>query len=451
MKPTVTGPRVQPRPVETPEPVRPRNEVKPAQPQTPAARPDTTGVSRFDSGKGRQPNVALTTPVKAPPGGSIAPGSYPTAADVKAIAAMKDPVARNYAITQGYHDLSDAMGKLVGDDNANWATYGTWASKQAGVSIRGEDMPKVFTDALKGAGALGGPLSKVDDFLRKLGLPGMPVGDLGAAGQEALAKVSNEIAGGNQFVFNEIGQEFARFIDTFKGDTKPDPAKLQQYLDGFPKDKPLLREAFSHYAEAMTEKDPNKKAELMLMANNKVGLHEQTQLQPYVERALNAPVKETFRNILKQSVEGAINALPFPANLAGKAALKSGVVDSMLDSVVDKAAGVFRGIATEHMMKLAVPGGALKIGNDLPPPKGMESTLFPPHLRTIQNPELKALLNKLDHSPDSLKGTAAKDWSRLDQRMDYIIDLFRTRQSDPHLFDQPFGRSATYPLPTAPR
>ena len=127
------------------------------------------------------------------------------------------------------------------------------------------------------------------------------------------------------------------------------------------------------------------------------------------------------------------------------------VVDSMLDSVVDKAAGVFRGIATEHMMKLAVPGGALKLGNDLPPPKGMESTLFPPHLRTIQNPELKALLNKLDHSPDSLKGTGAKDWSRLDQRMDYIIDLFRTRQSDPHLFDQPFGRSATYPLPTAPR
>ena len=450
MKTPVSGPRVQPRPTETPQPARPRNEVKP-EPQPKSTRADTEGVSKFDSGKGRPGNVALATPVTPPPGGRIAPGSYPTAADVKAIVAMKDPVARNYAITQGYHDLSDAMGKLVGDDNANWATFGTWASKQAGVTIRGEDMPKVLTDMLKGAATVSGPLAKADDFLRKLGLPALPIGDIGTAGKEALDKVSHEIAVANQFLFNEVGKEFARFIDTFQGDTKPDPAKLKKYLEGFPKDKPLLKEAFGHYAQAMSEKDPNKKAELMLMANNKVGLHEQTQLQPYIEKALNAPVKETFRNILKQSVEGAINALPLPASLAGKAALKSGAVDALLNPVVDNLAKVFRGIATERMMKLAVPGGALKLGNDLPPPKGMESTLFPPHLRKIDNPELKALLGKLDSSPNSLKGTGAKDWSRLDQRMNYIIDLFRTRQSDPRLFDQPFGRSATYPLPTAPR
>jgi len=409
-------------------------------------------VSQFESGKGRSSAVKQSAPVAAPQGSPIAPGSYPTAADVKAISAMKDPVARNYAITQGYADLSTAMGKLVGDENASWATFGTWASKQAGVSIRGEDMPKQLTDLLKGAGGIGGPLGKVDDFLRKLGLPAFPVGDLAAAGNEALTNVSKAIADGNKLVFNEVGQEFARFIETFQGDTKFDPAKTQKYLDGFPKDKPLLKEAFGHYAQAMHEKDPNKKAELMLLANNKVGLHEQTQLQPYVDKALNAPVKETFRKVLKQGIEASINALPFPASLAGKAALKSGAVDALLNPVVDAAAGAFRRIATEHMMKLAVPGGALKLGNDLPPPKGMESTLFPPHLRSIQNPELRALLGRLDHSPDSLKGTGAKDWSRLDQRMDYIIDLFRTRQSDPHLFDAPFGRGGTqYPLPNAPR
>ncbi|WP_420718259.1 hypothetical protein [Pyxidicoccus sp. MSG2] len=177
MKTPVSGPRIQPRPSETPKPALPRNEVKPA-PQPKAARADSVGVSKFDSGKGRAGNVALSSPVTAPAAGGIAPGSYPTAADVKAIAAMKDPVARNYAITQGYHDLSDAMGKLVGDDNANWATFGTWASKQAGVSIRGEDMPKVFNDVLKGAGGVMGPLGKVDDFLRKLGLPALPLGTL---------------------------------------------------------------------------------------------------------------------------------------------------------------------------------------------------------------------------------------------------------------------------------
>lgn len=449
----IQGPRVQPRPVMTPEPSRPRNEVKSQPPsKPPAARANALGVSRFEAGQGRAPSVALSSPVAAPQGSPIPPGSYPTAADVKAIAAMKDPVARNLAMTQGYSDLSAAMGRLLGSDNANWATFATWASKQAGVSIRGEDMPKVFTDLLKGAGGVMGPLSKVDDFLRKLGLPSLPIADLGAAGGEALANVSKAIAEGNQFVFNEVGQEFARFIETFQGDTQYDAAKVQKYLDGFPAGKPLLKEAFGHSARAMFEKDPNKKAELMLLANNKVGLHEQTQLQPFIDKALNTPVKDTFRKILRQGIEASINALPFPANLAGKAALKSGAVDALLNPVVDAAAGVFRRIATEHMMKLAVPGGVLKLGNDLPPPPGMESTLFPPHLRTLESPELRALLARLDHSPDSLKGTGAKDWSRLAQRMDYIIDLFRTRQSDPRLFDPPFNRpSPTYPLPGAPR
>ncbi|WP_244227311.1 hypothetical protein, partial [Corallococcus aberystwythensis] len=374
------------------------------------------------------------------------PGSYPTAKDVANIAAMKDPVARNLAITQGYHDLSDAVGTLLGKENANWSTYATWASKQAGVSIRQEDMPKAFVDVLKGGGVVGAAISKVDDFLRKLGLPVLPKGDIAKAGADALDKVSKAIGDGNQFVFKEVGHEFARFVETFQGDTQMDPAKLQKYLDGFPKDKPLLKDAFGNYAKAMFEKDPNKKAELMLLANDTVGLHEQTQLQGYVEKALNAPVKEVFANVLKKSIETAANALPFPANLAAKAAIKTGAVDLATKPLVDALAGTFRGIATEHMMKLAVPGGALKLGNDLPPPPGMESTLFPPHLRTIEDPKLKALLARMDKTPDSLKGTAAKDWSKLDQRMNYIVDLFRSRQSDPHLFDQPFGKEAHYPV-----
>ncbi|NTX04786.1 MULTISPECIES: hypothetical protein [Myxococcus] len=445
MKTPSSGPRVQPRPLETPATPAPvRNEVKP---QAPVVRGDARDVSLFDTGAARKPTVALTTPV-APQGTNVAPGTYPSVADVKAIASIQDPVARNYAITQGYADLSNGLGQMLGKENANWSTFATWASKQAGVSIRNEDMPKFFTDALKGAGDMAGPLKKVDDVLRKVGLPALPLADIAAAGSEALNNVSKSIADGNQFVFNEVGQEFARFIETFQGDTSYDAAKTQKYLDGFGKDKPLLKEAFGHYTKAMFEKDPNKKAELMLLANDQIGLHEQTQLQQHVEKALNAPVKDTFRSILKQSIESGINALPFPANLAGKAALKTGLVDAALNPLVDATASVFRRLATEHMMKLAVPGGALKLGNDLPPPPGMESTLFPPHLRAIENPELRALLGKLDSSSDSLKGTAAKDWSKLDQRMNYIIDLFRTRQSDPHLFDAPFGKTGTtYPLP----
>jgi hypothetical protein len=444
--PPKIGPRPLPTVARTPEPAvppRPRNEAKPG---------PRDGASLFESSKARKAPVALSTPATAPQQGGPrpTPGTYPTAADVARISAMTDPVARNLAITQGYHDLSNAMGTLLGKENANWSTFATWASKQAGVSIRQEDMPREFVDLLQGGGAVGEAMSRVDDLLRKLGLPAMPTGDIIKAGADALNTVSKAIADGNQFVFQEVGHEFARFIETFQGDTKLDPARLQQYLDGFPPDKALLKDAFGNYARAMFEQAPNKKAELMLLANNTVGLHEQQQLQTFVEKALNAPVKEVFANILKQSIEAGANALPFPANLAAKAAIQSGVVDMALDPLVNKLAEVFRGIATEHMMKLAVPGGALKLGNDLPPPAGMESTLFPPHLRTIEDPRLRELLGRLDKTPDSLHGTAAKDWSQLGQRMNYIVDLFRSRQSDPRLFDAPFGTPGSYPV-AAPR
>lgn len=425
----------------------PRNELKS---QTPAARRPAETASFFDTKKAPAPSAeTLGGAAMALQPSRVAPGSYPNVSDVNAIAGMKDPVARNLAITQGYHDISNAMGELLGKENANWATFGTWASKQAGASIRQEDLPKFFMDAIKGSGAVGEKLSKMDDVLRKLGLPALPLGDIAAGAQDALNKVSSAIADGNQFVFREIGSEMARFVDTFKDAPRYDQAQVDKFLDGIPSDKPLLKEAFAAYAKAQFEQDPNKKAELMLLGNNKIGQHEQTQLTPYIERALNAPVKETFKKILDQTIDAGIKALPFPLEQGAKLLKKTGLVDTAADALVDALAGAFRRFSTEHMMKLAVPGGALKIGNDLPPPAGYEKDLFPPHLRSIENPELRDVLAQLDRSPDSLKNTGAKDWSKLDQRMNYIIDLFRSRQSDPHLFDPPFGRAGRYPVATS--
>lgn len=426
----------------------PRNELKPQ-----ARRPEE-GTSLFDSTARKAPRAeALGSTAMALQPSRVAPGSYPSVADVNAIADMKDPVARNYAITQGYHDLSEAVGQMLGKENASWATFGTWASKQAGTSIRQEDLPKFLMDAIKASGPVGQALSKADDVLRKLGLPALPLGDMVAGASGALNNVSKAIADGNQFVFKEVGSQFARFVDTFKDDTHYDQAKVDSFLAQIPADKPLLKEAFGTYAKAMFEQDPNKKAELMLLANDKIGLHEQTQLQPYVEKALNTPIKDTFKSILKQSIDAGIEGLPFGAKQAAKLLERTGAIDAAVNPLVDSLAGLFRHFSTEHMMKLAVPGGALKLGNDLPPPPDREKELFPPDLRTIENPELQALLARLDKSPNSLQGTGAKDWSQVDQRMNYIIDLFRSRQSDPHLFDQPFGRAAHYPVatPTQPR
>src|SRR5215204_1168291 len=49
---------------------------------------------------------------------------------------MPDPVLRNLEITECYARLSAAFG----GDGANWTTYATWASRQAGRGIRGETL-----------------------------------------------------------------------------------------------------------------------------------------------------------------------------------------------------------------------------------------------------------------------------------------------------------------------
>src|ERR671919_1377411 len=64
----------------------------------------------------------------------------PTVAEVERIAALTDPVVRNLQITQCYCELSRAFAARTGGGPANWCTFATWASKQAGQTIRREDL-----------------------------------------------------------------------------------------------------------------------------------------------------------------------------------------------------------------------------------------------------------------------------------------------------------------------
>ena len=59
--------------------------------------------------------------------------------DVRRIAAIANPVIRNLEITHCYSRLAAAFAARSGE-GANWCTYATWASRQAGRTIRGEDL-----------------------------------------------------------------------------------------------------------------------------------------------------------------------------------------------------------------------------------------------------------------------------------------------------------------------
>jgi hypothetical protein len=82
-------------------------------------------------------------------------------------------------------------------------------------------------------------------------------------------------------------------------------------------------------------------------------------------------------------------------------------------------------------MTLSVAGETLRLGRDVP-------GTFPAELERIDNAELRALLGRLDRTPNTTRGSAAKRWSSLTDRINYIADLFRVYQDEPKLLEDPF-------------
>ncbi len=71
--------------------------------------------------------------------------NVPKVDDVDRIADLNDPIVRNLQITQCYYEISQAVARFAGT-SANWCTFATWASKQAGQTIRAEDLVRALED-----------------------------------------------------------------------------------------------------------------------------------------------------------------------------------------------------------------------------------------------------------------------------------------------------------------
>src|SRR5262249_22319770 len=107
-----------------------------------------------------------------PEGGCVNPIALttgPRVEDVDRIAAMIDPVIRNLEITECYADLSvDMRGRTGGA--ADWCTCAAWASRQAGRTIRGEDLLDKLDQVLGRRSWIVAPLSAVSRLLLRKGL-----------------------------------------------------------------------------------------------------------------------------------------------------------------------------------------------------------------------------------------------------------------------------------------
>jgi hypothetical protein len=107
-------------------------------------------------------------------------------------------------------------------------------------------------------------------------------------------------------------------------------------------------------------------------------------------------------------------------------------VEKVLDDLDRRIKQIAHEAITEGLMTLSLPGEVLSLGRDVP-------GTFPPDLKTIDNPDLRALLGWVDPTPDTTRGSGANDWSILRERIHFIADLFRVYQERPTLLSDPFS------------
>ena len=347
--------------------------------------------------------------------------------DIDRIARLGDAPLRNVLITQTYCDLSRGLSAVTGADNANWSSFATWASKTAGETIRGEEVPAEVARLLRDEAALETHLSRLAKrSVRSLWMKiDVDVLDIARA---VVAEVSDQIAVGNLKVFAELAPLFARFSRTFSDPVRRNADELQSFISSLKAGSPeqdgqdLLKLAFTSYVAAADAPTSKERAELVLYANLLIGLHEQTRLQPNIKGGIDAPLSPV---VYKRLAAGTIWAWP------GFQTLFGWQVRAAFDAVREP----WERIVTRHMMRLVMPGGgSIPLGEDLP----VSGQPFPPDLNPLHHPPLVALVKTYDPNLDTLRGSGARNWTNLGNRMAFIADLFRSSQCDSSMFDPPF-------------
>jgi hypothetical protein len=354
----------------------------------------------------------------------------------KNIADIPDPVIRNLQITECYADLSAAMRSRTGGW-ADWCTFATWASRQAGSTIRGEDLLAALQRRLRARWMLA-PLASLKRALLRKGLF-RPHTRLGRAVAEihtpfdAFERASAEVARGNQKVFAEIGVEFARFLAEVPDAARENSAEFIAFAaalrPGLPPDgQDWLRRAFACYVRQRHEPDTATRAAWILLGNLLIGLHEQTRLQPQIEAAIDAPLTTTVNlgeRVLHALLPGSRR---WPRLLHRPAASAVGWV---AEGIRRDAVAITRQVVTDRMMTLALPGHVLPLaqGVDAPVPTPLVDV-------TVQ--EVAEFLHEYDPCPPGGTACGASNWCDLRQRMHYIVHLFRAFANDRALFTRPF-------------
>jgi len=342
---------------------------------------------------------------------------------------MQDPVLRNLWITQRYHELAVQLRDMGMAEDATWCAFAVWASKTAGKTIRGEELPervKVLLDGPETEGAL----HRFNSGLEGKLLTRLDHLHLFGAVKSVSDQVSESIAAGNLMVFTELAPLFIVMVEGMSNGIRADreamAVRLHAALDHLTSqgiDAAGVSAAFDGYLKALD--DPAARPTLVLAANIHAVSHEQERLQPAIVTALDAPLSNALTNIVTREITRRV-----PTKWAHRA------FDKLVNEVGRVLDQAWQTALTEILLCLETFDEKLELHRDLPP---LADGLYPPMLADLKGSAAEGPFARWDRTLGKGAPTGAHDWAEIDDRMNYIVNLFRSRQRHPALFNPPFS------------
>lgn len=303
-----------------------------------------------------------------------------------------DPVLANLQITRCHYLLAQALAEVLGADaGANFHAWAVWGSRKAGVTIRQEDLDQARRDGTRVGGVVGALVGLASGWYLGFG-PWLPAGGLlgascGAAAGRWLIRRSRSrsaslILAGNRTVLADIGQQTARFVDWL---TQPGTPTLATFLAEI-SDQPLLHQAFTQYFAARAAATPAARQRAAYLGNCFAVWHEHVRLEPYI-----------------------YGAMPL----------------------------IIRRCVTQRLLQFDIGTLQLAVAHDVPATRTAGGAAQPAGL---PEPAL-ALLHTGSGAPvDSPPtGTAARDWTRIRERMRYVFALFQAYHTEPQVGAAPYS------------
>ena len=361
-------------------------------------------------------------------------------AAIEKICQLDDDVYRNKWITHVYFVLSDRLRKLTGENNATWFTFARWSSYTVGENLRFDQPSAAFQEFLDRHPPLG--MWPVRQQLTRLQL------DLRRLSDAAMPRT---LAMGNRLVFHEIAYAVSAFLDWYEAIGTPtldewvvyrDTIKGEPASDLFPTcDVNLFRDGIEAYYLASRERDERVKARLVLTGNVRLAAYEQWRLQPIVDIALDPMARHLvkFRNTNRHKhgnddkPTAVLRHRGTPWAFRHRSPMTQWVSERYADYL------------TQHVMAWEgeVDGERrnLFLGAGVPRPSvggPMSSTA----VQGMKNSDT-LVVAMFDRSHGKQRDTRAKNWASYSDRMNFIVNLFQSRQHDPTLFTPPHGRGGS--------